>query len=180
VRPKKSYPSFVPLSRLPSKQEVDALRKKHWPLGKPPQPAASAKPKPAPAPITPLHPAAPLQPTRALCRPSTLSEVAAADEDNSEDFSDNDDRCPLEAPVWSARPPRPSRCAHCHDEGCCGCACMCLDSAEWLTDHDHYFATCKCGNDDCPGCKCVCPMSTVLIEHGGHVRAPKIRIFTSP
>ncbi|KAF8185105.1 hypothetical protein K438DRAFT_1766201 [Mycena galopus ATCC 62051] len=43
---------------------------------------------------------------------------------------------------------------------------------QWI-DHPggHFFPDCKkCGSTDCPGCMCICKYSTVLVEHGGHVR----------
>jgi hypothetical protein len=162
--------------------EREDLRKKHKPV-LPQLPVVKSLPRVL---AMPSHLAPgqqiprPITPTLVPHRSATISEVAAANEENSssDEGSSNDDACrSVKISLWSAHPPCPAQCPHCHEEGCCGCTCMCLDSEAWLPDHDHYFATCECGVDDCSGCKCVCSISTVLKEHGGHVQGKKKKVY---
>ncbi|KAJ7727654.1 hypothetical protein DFH07DRAFT_782398 [Mycena maculata] len=144
------------MNKQARKTEEQKLRKDH---------KAVAKPQHCPVPITmrgvPLKAAkcCATSPTTPTPAPRHIPAVVAADKDDpSEDESDKEcTPCRLESPAWPIRASRPIRCQWCHDEDCCGCACI-MKAAT-------FSPTCeKCGGEDCPGYSWRAPKSRAKID----------------
>ncbi|KAJ6586512.1 hypothetical protein DFH09DRAFT_1075434 [Mycena vulgaris] len=82
--------------------------------------------------------------------------------------------CPTPKPtVLTLWCDRLQRCAHCYDEDCIGCACICPDSDEWFEHADgHFFPTCDSCGRECPGCIARGTISRSAIKRDGAISSP--------
>ncbi|KAJ7736217.1 hypothetical protein DFH07DRAFT_779765 [Mycena maculata] len=134
------------VNRQARRLEEQQLRKGHTAMAKPQQRPAPFAIHGAPLKAAKCCSALPTTPTPTPRRCATIPAVVAAGKDDPSEDESDEERTPrrLEAPAWPIQGSRPVPCQWCHAEDCCGCACMCDESSEWIQhEGSHFFPTCE-------------------------------------
>ncbi|KAJ7777821.1 hypothetical protein DFH07DRAFT_766057 [Mycena maculata] len=126
--------------------EEEQLRRDHKAIDKPQQRKAPIAIRGVPLKAAKWRAASPATPTPTPRRHATIPALVAEGKDDPSEDNSNEESTPhrLEAPVWPIRASQPVQCQWCHAEDCCGCACMCDESSEWIQhEGGHFFPTCE-------------------------------------
>ncbi|KAJ7749077.1 hypothetical protein DFH07DRAFT_775546 [Mycena maculata] len=126
--------------------EEEQLRRDHKAIDKPQQRKAPITIRGVPLKAAKWRAASPTTPPPTPRRCATIPAlVAEGKDDPSKDDSDEESTpCRLEVPAWPIHTSQLVQCQWCHAEDCCGCACMCDESSEWIQhEGSHFFPTCE-------------------------------------